>query len=191
MLAAPAPDRSKAWRVELPPPRHAAIADFRVALWTDEAACPVSGDTVAAVEAAGQALVDAGSVVDRTARPDIDPDAAARLGLGLVGAAVTPSMGGEEYRFVVSLAGDPNLSDADRADRRGLRLEPPDVAGHGSRRAHIRRAWAAFFEEHDVLVCPVIASPPFPHQQEGSMADRISTSTGRHAATPSCCGGAS
>jgi amidase len=40
-------------------------------------------------------------------------------------------------------------------------------------RARIRRSWAAFFEHHDVLVCPVIASPPFAHLQTGSMADRM------------------
>lgn len=173
VLAAPAPDRSKAWRVELPPPRHATIADFRVAVWADEAACPVSADTVAAVEAAGQALVEAGSRVDRTARPDIDADAAARLGLGLVGAAVTPAMSDDEYAFVESMVGDPNLSEADAQTVAAYATNHRTWLSMDRERTHIRRAWAAFFEDHDVLVCPVIASPPFLHQQDGTMADRM------------------
>ena len=173
VLAGPAPDRARAWRVDLPAPRHSSIADHRVALWPDDAACPVSADTVAAVEAAGQALLDAGATVDRAARPDIDADAASRLGLGLVGAAVTPAMSDAEYDFVESMVGDPNLTAADAevvaayatSHRRWLAMD--------RQRAAIRRSWAAFFEHHDVLVCPVIASPPFGHLQTGTMADRM------------------
>ncbi len=173
VLAGPAPDRARAWRVELPPPRHDAVADYRVALWPDDAACPVSADTVAAVEAAGQALVDAGAVVDRAARPDIDADAAARLGLGLVGAAVTPSMSDAEFGFVEAMVGDPNLSEADAQTVAAYASNHRAWLAMDRERAHIRRAWAAFFEHHDVLVCPVIASPPFAHQHAGSMADRM------------------
>jgi len=173
VLAAPAPDRSKAWQVELPPPRHAAIKDFRVAVWSDESACPVSADTVAAVEAAGLALVDAGCTVDPAARPAIDADAAARLGLGLVGAAVTPSMSDDEFAFVESMVGDPNLSDADAQTVAAYATSHRSWLAMDRERAHVRRAWATFFEDHDVLLCPVIARPPFPHLQGGSMADRM------------------
>ena len=40
-------------------------------------------------------------------------------------------------------------------------------------RTRIRRGWAEFFRDHDVLLCPVIARPPFPHLQEGSFNDRV------------------
>ncbi|MGZ4683738.1 MAG: amidase [Acidimicrobiales bacterium] len=173
VLAGPAPDRARAWRVELPPPRHPAIADYRVALWPDDPACRVSADTVAAVEAAGQALLDAGAVVDRAARPDIDADAASRLGLGLVGAAVSPAMSDDEYAFVESMVGDPNLSEADAQTVAAYAASHRSWLAMDRDRALVRRAWASFFEHHDALVCPVIASPPFAHLHAGSMADRM------------------
>jgi amidase len=82
-------------------------------------------------------------------------------------------MSDAEYDFVESMVGDPNLSTADAevvaayatSHRRWLAMD--------RQRAAVRRSWAAFFEHHDVLVCPVIASPPFPHLQTGTMADRM------------------
>jgi len=173
VLAGPAPDRGRAWRVELPPPRHATIAEHRIAVWADDDACRVSADTAATVEAVGRVLADAGATVRPDARPDIDADAASRLGLGLVGAAVTPSMADEEFEFVASMVSDPNLTEADAQTVAAYATSHRGWLAMDRERAHIRRAWAAFFEHHDVLVCPVIARPPFAHLQSGSMADRM------------------
>ena len=173
VLAGPGPDRAKAWSVSLPAPRHESVADFRVAVWSDDEACRVSEATVAAVEAAADAASDAGASVDRGARPDIDADAASRLGLGLVGAAVTPSLSDEEFGFVAGLAGDPNLPPADAEVVGAYAARHRAWLAMDEERARIRLSWAAFFEQHDVLICPVIASPPFAHLHEGSMADRM------------------
>src|SRR5215471_644311 len=47
VLAGPDPERALAWRLELPAPRHAAAAEFRVGIWLDEPACPVDRDELA------------------------------------------------------------------------------------------------------------------------------------------------
>ncbi|MGZ4704744.1 MAG: amidase family protein, partial [Acidimicrobiales bacterium] len=112
-------------------------------------------------------------VVDRAARPDIDADAASRLGLGLVGAAVSPAMSDDEYAFVESMVGDPNLSEADAQTVAAYAASHRSWLAMDRDRALVRRAWASFFEHHDALVCPVIASPPFAHLHAGSMADRM------------------
>jgi amidase len=39
-------------------------------------------------------------------------------------------------------------------------------------RHHHRRAWRRFFEDWDILLAPVIASPPILHDQTGTFADR-------------------
>ena len=39
-------------------------------------------------------------------------------------------------------------------------------------RARLRQRWAAFFENVDVLLCPVTLTPAFPHMQEGTWASR-------------------
>jgi amidase len=44
---------------------------------------------------------------------------------------------------------------------------------YDERRAVQRRQWAAFFEQWDVLICPVAASAAFPHMQSGWRWDRM------------------
>ena len=172
VLASPAPDRAVAWRVELPPPRHARVGGYRVAVWPDDPACPVSPDTAAAVAHVGDVLATAGCTVDGTARPAIDAAEAALLGSTLVGAAVSPSMTPEEYAAAAQQA------HAHDAGSRAGRLAGGYVTSHvdwlamDRERARIRRAWAAFFEDHDVLLCPVVARPPFLHHQAGSFGTR-------------------
>ena len=39
-------------------------------------------------------------------------------------------------------------------------------------RVVFRRVWADWFEQYDLLLCPVMATPPFPHLREGSIMDR-------------------
>jgi len=173
ILAGPAPDRARAWRVELPAPRHDRIDAFRVALWADDPACPVSADTAAAVRAAGAALADAGAVVDDAARPGFDADAASRLGLGLVGAAVTASLTDEEFGGLLALESFPELAPDAAQVVAAYTARHRTWLAFDRERARIRRAWAEFFTRHDVLVCPVIARPPFPHLQEGSFGDRV------------------
>jgi amidase len=40
-------------------------------------------------------------------------------------------------------------------------------------RARLRRQWAAFFEQHDLLICPVGTTPAFAHNQQGDRWDRM------------------
>lgn len=45
---------------------------------------------------------------------------------------------------------------------------------------HVRhRAWAAFFEDRDVLRCPVAASAAPPHDQQGDRWDRTAIHVAR------------
>ncbi len=159
VLAGPRPDRAGAWQVRVPPARHERLRDLRVALWADDPACPVSADTAAAVRGAAQTLAEGGARVDDEARPAIDVSAAAALGLALVGLAVTPSVPDEVF------AGAAAHGSAIAAPHRAwLTMD--------RQRAGVRAAWADFFRHHDVLLCPVIATPPFAHLQAGGFGDR-------------------
>lgn len=158
VIAGPQPDRAVAWSVTVPPARRPGADGLRVALWADDPACPVSADTAEAIRAAARALADGGARVDAEARPPIDADAAAQLGMTLVGQAVTPSIPDE----VFAAAGAAS----------GLAVPHRTWLALDRQRARVRTGWAEFFRHHDVLLCPVIARPPFPHQQEGGFRDR-------------------
>ena len=40
------------------------------------------------------------------------------------------------------------------------------------RRAQLRRIWQEWFERYDALICPVMATPAFPHSQAGTFNSR-------------------
>jgi amidase len=47
------------------------------------------------------------------------------------------------------------------------------------RRYQVRRAWSAFFQDWDVLLCPVTATPALPHMQTGETWERRMTVDGK------------
>jgi len=59
------------------------------------------------------------------------------------------------------------------------------------RREHQRAAWAAFFEQHDVLLAPVMPTPAFPHDTDRPLAERTvdvdGTSVPHNMAAAWCC----
>jgi amidase len=173
LIASPRPDRSAAVRHHIPPARHARIDDYRVAVWSDAAACPSSIETAAAVEGAGDVLASLGASVSREARPDLDPAAASQLGTWLVVSAISPSLTEDEAGFFASLASTPGLPDAVQAAVGAYTASHREWLAADVARTRLRAAWHRFFGDVDVLVCPVAVAPPFHHVQEGTALDRV------------------
>ncbi len=140
-----------------PPP--ADLASLRVAAWLDDPFCPVDAKVGAVMNAAVERLEEAGIPVDRTARPKIDPAAAAGLGLWLVSAALTQSMPPETLEDAGVESALTGVSHREWLDR------------HADREA-IRAEWANFFEHYDAILMPISFVPPFPHNQDGHFGSR-------------------
>jgi amidase len=158
VLAGPNTDQAIAWQVALPPPRHAVLSEYRVGLWLDDPACPVESSAVDLLSDAAMALRSAGARVEPV-RPPLDMVELRALFDQLILPAISVRFDGERGR---ALGG---------SHRAWLELN--------RRRAAIRRIWSQWFEEHDVLLCPVLPMLPFPHDQEGNLADRVVTINGR------------
>lgn len=178
VIAGPRPDRAVAVEHVLPPPRHDRIDSYRVAVWSDVAACPSSADTLAAVESAGDVLATLGADVDRSVRPDLDADAATRLGTWLVVSAMSPSLTVAEAEFFHEIAGSPDLPDNVASAVRAYTASHRAWLDADVARTRVRDVWARFFGDVDVLVCPVVVTPPFRHDHDGSIADRTLTIDG-------------
>lgn len=147
LLAAPTPDRGAAWRVELPRADLTSLHGLRVAAWIDEPQMPIESAMRSVLHATVDAMETAGAVVDRGARPAIDP-ATWIDGARLIGAAV--SVSDEEERALTHQA--------------WLRMH--------RERERRREAWARFFDAYDVLVCPVTTVVAFEHAQQGGWETR-------------------
>lgn len=151
VLAGPPPERSPAWRVELPEPRGTSLADYRIGLWLDDPLCRVESSYGAVLATMADRLADAGARVEE-AHPPID--FAEQLGLfyGLIAPAMSPSLPDD----VADAAGGPHAA--------WLRNQEA--------RQRFKAAWAGWFAEFDLLLCPVTPTPAIRHQQEGDIMER-------------------
>lgn len=167
VLAGPLPDRARAWRLELPPPRRQRARDWRVAAWLDDGEFPVDDRVRERLEAAVEALRRAGVQVDQRARPAFPLSRAVDLYRRLLAPITAVTLRDEDFaRLVAGARGASGESELVRFGR---------AIGVGHRewlllhdeREHMRAAWEDFFRQVDVLLCPVapIAAPRHDHSQ--------------------------
>jgi len=157
VVAGPVPEQAPAWRLELPPPRHDEVSSYRVGVWLEEPDCPIDREQLDVLRSAIERLAGAGAKVEE-AHPPVAFTEQVALFNQLIVAAISPSMGpelgeamsGTHYQW---LQGD-------------------------KERARLRQIWSDWFETYDVLLCPVLPSPAFPHNQEGDMFARTLTING-------------
>ena len=151
VLAGPPPEQAPAWRIELPAPPQSDLSGRRIALWLDDPACRIDVGYLAVLERTAAALEAAGAKVDH-AHPPVD--FAEQMGVfgALITEAITPSLPPEAAE---SLSG-----------------RHVTWLAHQKERAALQRTWADWFEGWDALLCPVIPTAAFPHNQEGDLMSR-------------------
>ena len=154
------PDRLQTgWQLSLPPPRARSARALRIAVWATDTIAPVAQDISARVQEVAQALATAGAVVSFDARPAIDPAEARRtfvgLSQGLIGAGIPKAEYERIEREVETLSGDDRSHSS--VAQRALVARHRDWVEHDRTRHRLRDAWLTFFEDWDVLLCPVMA----------------------------------
>lgn len=165
-LVGPLPEAGRAWRLSLPPPRGRALGDFRAALWADDPAFPVDREMAELLHGAAERLRAAGARVEER-RPEVDLAGCLDTYLALLMPLNTRFQGEAEFRelaaAVASLPVDEHGLLA-RALRAQVATHRDWLAAHEDRE-RIRRRWAAFFAELDVLLCPVTLTPAIRHDE--------------------------
>ncbi|MDM0020629.1 amidase family protein [Variovorax saccharolyticus] len=148
VVAGPDDAEAIAYRLALPPARHAALADFRVLLLDAHPLVPTSRAVRSALRRFGDGLEGAGCRVGRSSPLLPDLSRLASLWGQLLWAQLGADMPGAE----------PGISHRDwiHADRV---------------RARVAHQWRAFFQQWDLLLCPVAPTPAFAHDH-GEMAAR-------------------
>jgi amidase len=158
VLAGPNPEDGDAWRLALPGPRHGDLGDYRIGTWLDDADAEVDVEVVAVLATAAGALAAAGAHVE-AASPPVEMAHARRLFTDLIVAAIAvgldagtgEALGGSHWAWL----------------------------HHHRERADMRRLWADWFRHYDVLLCPVMPMPAFPHDHQGTITDRSVIINGR------------
>jgi amidase len=153
VMAGPEPERAVAWRLELPPAEERSLADLDVGVWFDEERAPIDSEYASMLRAAAGKLADAGMRVhDR--HPDVEFAEQSALFGTMIGGAMTPTLA----------EGTDEATDLGPSHLAVLRGE--------MQRHDLRQHWHRWFEHHHLLLCPVLATPAFPHDHTGTIMDR-------------------
>jgi len=180
-LAAPDLLQQAAWRVELPPPRHRRLHDFRVAVWVSSPLCRIDTSVSGLFHRAIDVVRRTGAVVDDAARPGVDDEAHHRLFMLLLRAATASRMRDEDFLRQQEIAA--TITDDDVSDRaavaRGATILHRAWGNANEARTKLRYTWHEFFKNFDVLLTPVAATASFPHNHNPNRDERTVIVNGR------------
>jgi len=174
IIARPKETDAVAWRLELPAAKQTKLSDFRVAVMLEHEGSDVDNEMVEILRSFANSLVQKGARISFVARPDIDFDAAHKLFLTLYSASGSGAMPELYWKLISQMAlFFRKSSNSEIASIvRGYTQRHRDWIRLDLVRNDLRAAWAAFFREYDILLCPAAASPALPHDQS-SKIDRF------------------
>lgn len=184
-IAGPEEIEAAGWRLDLAPSRGTRFADLRVAVMTDHAVSEVDACITGRLDELASFLEKEGARVSRAGRPDFDLEHAHRLYITLLRATTSTRLddaaiarwseeavgrGADDSSYLAMMA-------------RGNTLLHRDFLRGNELRQKMRRAWAEFFREWDVFLCPAAASPAQPHDHAGERWDRTIVVNGHRVPT--------
>jgi amidase len=161
------PDRflSSGWRLALPQPRARTLRGLRVAIWPKEDSVPTSGEISDRVQEVGEVLARAGSRVSDRARPEIPARDLHRTYLNLVASTGLVNIPDEHYAFSQRCAEELDTNDESPLAvlTRARVLDHRSWSDHDEARTHHRLRWRTFFDDWDVVICPISATTAHEH----------------------------
>ncbi len=165
IVAGPDRLRSPGWRLELPPPRTRTLRGLRVAIWPDEASFCTSTEISDRVQAVGDRLARAGATVCDRARPALSPKASYATYLGLLGSTGLAQLPDAYHAAnqAAAAALDPDDASPLAILTRARVLDHRRRSDLDEARTRMRLQWRAFFDEWDVVICPVSATTAYAH----------------------------
>jgi amidase len=152
ILAAPVGEDVKAYRLVLPPPRHARLSDYRVLIVDEHPRCATGADVKQALETLAKGLERQGAKVSRDA--SLVPD------LGYIHDIYLPMLLTFTMRRAPATQGGRTPTTANRW------LDLLDA------QAIIRKQWAELFESFDVVIAPAFGTGAFKHFDNDAWAGR-------------------
>jgi len=165
ILAGADPLHSRGWQLQLPRPQKLRLSDLRVAVWADDERAPVAAEVAERAEMVGRMLSEQGATVSFEARPDIDIDSSFEtyhaLLSGVMAAGADDEARSEARQQAATLSPDDRSWAANAV--RFSALDHAQWLQMNNRRTQLRQQWNAFFDDWDVLICPITATPAFPH----------------------------
>ena len=160
-------------KLSLPPASVSNVRSLRVGVWLRDDYCPIDNETCLGIEAVSRSLEALGATVHE-AKPNFDLAWHHETYLmhlsAIIGAGFSAQQVGMMQQVVDAAHRDdksPNVLQA-----RGTLLRHRDWLIWNEIREHLSQQWRTFFNDYDVLICPVTPTTAMLHDQETSYAAR-------------------
>jgi len=163
------------WTLALPKAKLASFRKLRVAVMPSHPTAEVDASVSGAIERLASALARKGAKVSDRARPAFNPDEAHKVYLALLRAATSARQLPHHVALWEELSRSRSADDLSyeaQAARANV-MRHKEWLGWSNRRHQMRLAWAEFFREWDVLLCPPAATPAFAQNQNGERWQRM------------------
>ena len=175
VIAGPDPmEAGKAYRLDLPPPRHDELRRFRVLLIDTDPVMPTSAEVRAAIESLATRLGKAGVQITHTSPLLPDFAASSRLYMRMLMSFLAASFAPEDYAGAQAAAAELSPDDMSLgAERlRGIALSHREWLMSDGGRVRLRAQWRELFKQFDVVICPVMPTPAYPHDHSADQETR-------------------
>ena len=163
------------YTLALPHARHQALKDFRVLLIDTHPLCPNAASVTEAIHQLADRLTQSGCSVARSSPRLPDLARTTRLYVKLLLAFFSVDLPVDRRQYLEAAAkalspGDESLA-AQRL--RGLTISFPDWIHANRVRAGMRMQWENLFQDFDVILCPAMPTPAFPHDHSPQLTRRL------------------
>jgi amidase len=167
-------EAGRGYRLALPASRHTDLKAFRILVLDTHPLMPTASSVRAAIEGLATQLARSGAKLarDSVLLPDLIHSSRlyVRLLMSFLGAVFPP----EVYEGLKLEAANLKPDDLSLAAEqlRGAVLSHRDWVYCDGMRAGLRAQWRAFFQEFDAVICPIMPTPAYAHDQSPDQSGR-------------------
>jgi amidase len=163
------------YKLALPPPRHEKLQDFRVLVIDSHPLCPTASSIAGALNDLTERLAKLGCHIARDSPKLPDLAQTTRIYVELLAAFFSADLPPEIRERVEAAAKSLSAEDQslDAANLRGLVMNHVDWVHKSRIRRGLRARWQAMFAEVDVVLCPPMSVPAFPHDHAPQRMRRL------------------
>jgi amidase len=169
LMAGPNRWEKPAWHLELPPPRRQTLKEYRIAAWFDDPRCRLEPEVRALLENAARALGKVAAGLDTEARPEFSLEKVSDTFFALLQAALAGGTSRDRIEAFAASTGDTPVATV----RRLIAMRHREWLSYNERRLQLRKCWAVFFQQCDVMLLPVMPCPAIPHDHSEPQSARF------------------
>ncbi len=182
IMAGPDAVDGAGWKLALPKPgRQTTLRGWRVAVLESHPTAETDASVRHSIRRLAQFLASKGAKVSERALPAFDLGEAHRVFIQLLRGATSARQTPESFAKLLAAKAKLDPGDAGYYAQMVRATAQPhkDWLAASNRRHQMRLAWAGFFKDWDVLLCPNAATAAFPHSMPGERWERMITVNGK------------